>query len=153
MAEIILDSPKYGKITAPDVIKSEGIGVCLVAGAVYGDNGYMLHTHSFDSNMPPVREFFRALRRDIPESERDKAYVFLAGGSPDDGKTDRKLLEERILAEGYSIKHTRWNRPNTLQSLTLNLGKREAIYSEEEYDDMYSPNARLIKPDRKTFRF
>ena len=145
MEEIEVKQSEYKKAQAPDILYSGGLGPCIVVGAIYRGNGFMVHMPD-----PLCEEYLlESLLKDLRKGARNRRdlKIYVAGGGRDSGEDEdynrgitenRKLVLEKIAKEGFEsqIQEVRWNNLNCNQTLTLFLAEGRAEYEENSDEDL-----------------
>lgn len=129
------DTP-YLTARAPDTMHSGGAGPCLIAGAIYRNRGFLLHTISTGEDTD-FYDFFKDLSA-IPRGD-PRLSIYLTGCGLEDGINEeipidymtletRALVVQRIVNLGHrqNIRAVNWSTKDTVQELVLNLRSRRA---------------------------
>ncbi len=148
--EIEVEQGTYVRTSAPNSPYSGGVGPCVVAGAIYGKEGYMVH------GVPGIiegklEEMLDDLKKDV--KNKTKLRIYIIGGCPtylsveelrslrlnkekfsNEFMNDKNALVDRIRGAGFdeAIKKIRWCPRFYIQELIFNLANGKVKIVEEE---------------------
>jgi len=142
MVEIKVDILGYERARAPDILESGGLGPCIAVGAIYGDQGYMVHCLSVNSELIPLDNLLSDLRKNVQDLDNLRIYIAGAGIDSNDEyereiMAGRKKTLDKITDAGYRERVIiKWAKGDSIQELILDLSKGEVIYEETLLEDI-----------------
>ena len=120
---------------APYFLQSSGLGPCIVLGAIYKNEGRMIHVPFTDDGK--INTFLQQIKQQIRNESREiKLYIAGAGLEDelcrDDTLLFRQKTLDKIATAGLTkqLRCVQWARGKSTQWLRLNLQDGDAIYAE-----------------------